>query len=214
MSRDAYNRLTLLAIVVLIVLMVVGLTGMGNAQELTTTDPAVVVVGEATTFEQWLDAMFKVLLAGIGLFLSFAIKTGVDSMARMLPPAIGELVNAWIDAKRQKDLHSAIMSSVSTIIREGRWTGNAIDSILEIKRNIVASTKQAADHNGIAVTPQPELDKVLANIANAKATEVQEKIADTLAKVAVATGEAARSNSPVNDELMSNVGQIFGSIRR
>lgn len=190
------NGRTLTFITLLFVAALLVMAGVGTAypQDVSVLpEPQVVLVDEAMTFEEWVDSIIKVLLAGIGLLLTWSIKNGVSLVASVLPTVVADFVKGWIDEKRQKDLQSAIMSAVTTIIKEGRWTGNAMDVILEIKRNIVSSTPQAAEHNGVAVTAQPDKDHVLANIANRQALEVQSKLATIASQTALAKEVAANT---------------------
>lgn len=150
-----------------------------------------------TEVENWLDSAFKLLMAGLGIFIAFIIKTAVDKMSGTLPAAMADFVSGWLDEKRQKDLQQAILSSLSTIIKDGRWTGNAADFIQEIKQNIVGSTPQAARHNGISLN-QTANDDALINLANRKALEVQSQIAETLASAAIAADGVNAMKETVN----------------
>lgn len=62
--------------------------------------------GEA--WAQFPPQLIATVPAGIGIFLSFAI----CSVVALLPSFIA----AWIDSKRQRDLHSAVMSNVAELI--------------------------------------------------------------------------------------------------
>lgn len=86
----------------------------------------------------------QTVLAVVGLFLTLAIRSAVA----MLPGFIG----VWIDAKRQKDLHSAIMSKVSEFIVSGRLpsTGEIGRDLLdEVRSHALKSVPQAMAHYGL-----------------------------------------------------------------
>lgn len=170
METAIYRTLKAMAFMALFLLL---MAAMVMAQDVADTT---VVVDESTNVEEWIDSLFKIILSGIGLFLAFAIRSGVGALASVLPAVAGDFVRGWMSEKRQADLHKAIMSQLSTIMAEGRWTGNAADFIAEIKRNILDSTPQAADEFGISVLANEKVDRVLANIANRKAIELQEQL--------------------------------------
>ena len=67
----------------------------------------------AEAWAQFVPQLIATVLAGVGIFLSFAIRRAVA----LLPSFIA----AWIDTKRQRDLHSAIMTKVAQLIQAGRW---------------------------------------------------------------------------------------------
>lgn len=176
----------------------------------TPADTSVVVVEGSNVIEQWIDSLLKVILGGVGLVLAFAIRTVVSATASSLPDSVGSLVKMWIDSNRQKDLHSAIMSQLSTIITEGRWSGNAADFILEIKRNIIDSTPQAAKHFDVSPAPDPKQDEVLSNLANRLSLDVQAKAARTLSDATLAAQAAATIGDPRVQQMAESVVAIFG----
>lgn len=115
------NRTTIYILVVcaIAVAMVFTLTGLAKAQD-------VVVVAEPlpediTTWggliAYWTPKVIQGLLAIIGMALALALRQVVA-----LAPTF---VQAYIDSKRQRDLHSAVFSKVSELIREGRWPSTA-----------------------------------------------------------------------------------------
>lgn len=177
------------------------------SQETQAVSP-VVVVDEVDAVEQWVDSVFKVLLAGVGLVLMFAIRTLTNALVKVLPSGLGSLVSVWVDHKRQKDMHSAIMSQLATIIKEGRWTGNAADFILEIKRNIIASVPEAARHNNVSPAPDPKQDDVLTNLANRLSLEVQEKALRTMSDAALAAQAAEALASGDGQKIADAIGKI------
>lgn len=176
----------------------------------TPADASVVVVEGSNVIEQWIDSLLKVILGGVGLVLAFAIRTVVSATASSLPDSLGSLVKMWIDSNRQKDLHSAIMSQISTIITEGRWSGNAADFILEIKRNIIESTPQAAKHFDVSPAPDPKQDEVLTNLANRLSLDVQAKAARTLSDATLAAQAASTIGDPRVQQMAESVVAIFG----
>lgn len=207
MKRQDYrNWTTLLMIAVVALAVIFAWAVVANAQEDTT-----VVVDSSTSFEGWVDSAFKVLLAGLGLVLTWAIKTAVDAVAKTLPTVAGDFVRGWMDDKRQRDLHSAIMSKIASIIKEGRWTGNAMDFIDEIKRNVLDSTPAAAKHFDITAVANGKVDKVLAGIAERKAIEVQGQLAKAMSDAALATEVVKQVNDPRVDALLTNVNKIFAA---
>lgn len=174
-----------------------------------TADTPVVVVEGANAVEQWIDSLFKVVLGGVGLVLAFAIRTTVSTLASTLPGTLGGMITMWIDSTRQKDMHSAIMSQLSTIIQEGRWSGNAADFILELKRNIIDSTPQAAKHFEVSPAPDPKQDDVIINLANRMSVDVQAKIARTLSDATLAAQAAVSIGDPRTQELAEGIVKVF-----
>jgi len=80
-------------------------------------EAVVIVPDEIDTWPElfafWLPKIINGALAVIGSVLLLAMRQTIA----LLPVFIRE----WIDAKRQRDFTSAIMSKVSELIREGRW---------------------------------------------------------------------------------------------
>lgn len=101
----------------------------------------------AEAWAQFLPQLIATVLAGVGIFLSFAIRSAVA----LLP----EFIRAWIDSKRQRDLHSAIMSKVAELIAAGRWPtlGDAAaigrDLVDELREHGMKSVPQAMTHYGL-----------------------------------------------------------------
>ena len=206
--RNLLKIMTFVLVAFLVVILLMTMVETVAAQELVGESPAVVVVDEVTSVEQWIDSAFKLALAGIGLLLTFAIRTGVATLASALPDTLGDLVRTWVDHKRQKDMHSAIMSQLATIIKEGRWTGNAADFILEIKRNIIASVPEAARHNNVSPAPDPKQDDVLTNLANRLSLEVQEKALRTMSDAALAAQAAEALATGDGQKIADAIGKI------
>ncbi|MFC0340701.1 hypothetical protein [Paracoccus niistensis] len=101
----------------------------------------------AEAWAQFLPQVIATVLAGVGIFLSFAIR----SVVALLPPFIA----AWIDSKRQRDLHSAIMSKVAELIAAGRWPTVADaaaigrDLLNELREHGRKSVPEAMAHYGL-----------------------------------------------------------------
>ncbi|SDL37544.1 hypothetical protein [Paracoccus chinensis] len=101
----------------------------------------------AEAWAQFLPQLIATVLAGVGIFLSFAIR----SVVALLP----EFIRAWIDSKRQRDLHSAIMSKVAELIAAGRWptVGDAAaigrDLVDELREHGRKSVPEAMAHYGL-----------------------------------------------------------------
>lgn len=101
----------------------------------------------AEAWAQFLPQLIATVLAGVGIFLSFAIRRVVA----LLPPFIA----VWIDSKRQRDLHSAIMSKVAELIAAGRWptVGDAAaigrELVDELREHGRKSVPEAMAHYGL-----------------------------------------------------------------
>lgn len=116
----------------------------------------------AEAWAQFVPQLIATALAGVGIFLSFAIRSAVA----LLP----EFIRAWIDSKRQRDLHSAIMSKVAELIAAGRWPtigdAHAIgrDLVGELRDHALKSVPQAMAHYGLeqATAKGDEVLKALA----------------------------------------------------
>ena len=136
--------------------------------------------------EKWMTDALALLMAGIGLVVALAVKTAVNTLANILPDYLGKLVKEYVDDKRQRDMTKSITSAVSTIIKEGRWTGNAKDFIDEIKANVIRSTPEAAAHNNVRMAMDAARDEVIANVANRVSIDVQATLAQAQAAKAMA----------------------------
>lgn len=204
-----------LLIVVAILATIVGVAYMINgAGAQTVTQPDMVAVVETNQTAEWIDSLFKVLIAGLGLFLTFAIRTAVTSLAATLPTMMGEYLRLWMDDKRQRDLTSAITSAVSGLIKDGKWTGSAKDVIEDIKRNILDSTPQAAKHAGVTMRPNDALDAVLANIADKQSVDIQKKISETINNVALAKKTIEQvSPNMIDDDLSRQLNRIIKTVQ-
>lgn len=127
---------------VLALLFFVAMLAVGFAQE---PLPPPETAGEA--WARFLPQLTATVLAGVGIFLSFAIRSAVS----LLPP----FISAWIDSKRQRDLHSAIMSKVAELIAAGRWptigdaTSIGRDLVAELRDHGLKSVPQAMAHYGL-----------------------------------------------------------------
>lgn len=204
-----------LLIIAAILATIVGVAYMVNgASAQTVVQPDVVAVVETNQTTEWIDSLFKVLIAGLGLFLTFAIRTAVTSLAATLPTMMGEYLRLWMDDKRQRDLTSAITSAVSGLIKDGKWTGSAKDVIEDIKRNILDSTPQAAKHAGITMRPNDTLDAVLANIADKQSVDIQKKISETINNVALAKKTIEQvSPNMIDDDLSRQLNRIIKTVQ-
>lgn len=204
-----------LLIIAAILATIVGVAYMVNgASAQTVVQPDVVAVVETNQTTEWIDSLFKVLIAGLGLFLTFAIRTAVTSLAAALPTMMGEYLRLWMDDKRQRDLTSAITSAVSGLIKDGKWTGSAKDVIEDIKRNILDSTPQAAKHAGITMRPNDTLDAVLANIADKQSVDIQKKISETINNVALAKKTIEQvSPGVIDDDLSRQLNRIIKTVQ-
>lgn len=204
-----------LLIIAAILATIVGVAYMVNgASAQTVVQPDVVAVVETNQTTEWIDSLFKVLIAGLGLFLTFAIRTAVTSLAAALPTMMGEYLRLWMDDKRQRDLTSAITSAVSGLIKDGKWTGSAKDVIEDIKRNILDSTPQAAKHAGITMRPNDTLDAVLANIADKQSVDIQKKISETINNVALAKKTIEQvSPNMIDDDLSRQLNRIIKTVQ-
>lgn len=204
-----------LLIIAAILATIVGVAYMVNgASAQTVVQPDVVAVVETNQTTEWIDSLFKVLIAGLGLFLTFAIRTAVTSLAATLPTMMGEYLRLWMDDKRQRDLTSAITSAVSGLIKDGKWTGSAKDVIEDIKRNILDSTPQAAKHAGITMRPNDTLDAVLANIADKQSVDIQKKISETINNVALAKKTIEQvSPGVIDDDLSRQLNRIIKTVQ-
>lgn len=204
-----------LLIIAAILATIVGVAYMVNgASAQTVVQPDVVAVVETNQTTEWIDSLFKVLIAGLGLFLTFAIRTTVTSLAAALPTMMGEYLRLWMDDKRQRDLTSAITSAVSGLIKDGKWTGSAKDVIEDIKRNILDSTPQAAKHAGITMRPNDTLDAVLANIADKQSVDIQKKISETINNVALAKKTIEQvSPGVIDDDLSRQLNRIIKTVQ-
>lgn len=204
-----------LLIIAAILATIVGVAYMVNgASAQTVVQPDVVAVVETNQTTEWIDSLFKVLIAGLGLFLTFAIRTAVTSLAAALPTMMGEYLRLWMDDKRQRDLTSAITSAVSGLIKDGKWTGSAKDVIEDIKRNILDSTPQAAKHAGITMRPNDTLDTVLANIADKQSVDIQKKISETINNVALAKKTIEQvSPGVIDDDLSRQLNRIIKTVQ-
>lgn len=204
-----------LLIIAAILATIVGVAYMVNgASAQTAVQPDVVAVVETNQTTEWIDSLFKVLIAGLGLFLTFAIRTAVTSLAAALPTMMGEYLRLWMDDKRQRDLTSAITSAVSGLIKDGKWTGSAKDVIEDIKRNILDSTPQAAKHAGITMRPNDTLDAVLANIADKQSVDIQKKISETINNVALAKKTIEQvSPGVIDDDLSRQLNRIIKTVQ-
>ena len=153
------NRFAALAVFSLLFLFAAGLA-FGQP---VVVDPAPPVPVEFETWQQlvayWLPKVIQGALAVAGTVLAFAIKRGVA----LLP----DLIRGWFDAKRQRDLHSAIMSKVAQLIAEGRWpTAGEIgrDLLAELRDYGNTSVPQAMERYGLELA-SAKGDKVLKTLA-------------------------------------------------
>lgn len=72
----------------------------------------------ATLIAYWIPKIIQGVLAVVGTILALALRQAVAYMPIF--------VQEWVDTKRQRDLHSAVMTKVSELIKEGRWP-NSVD---------------------------------------------------------------------------------------
>lgn len=109
----------LLMAFVVISAIVFPITGPANAQDVVVVaDPlpeGITTWGGLIAY--WTPKVIQGLLAIVGMALALALRQVVA-----LAPSF---VQAYIDSKRQRDLHSAVLSKVSELIREGRWPSAA-----------------------------------------------------------------------------------------
>lgn len=144
-----------------------------------------VVVQQPTTFEEWLPAAITTALAGVGIFIGMTLRYLVVQILALVPEVIRPVVKRYLDQKAQDALQKAILSAVSKIVLEGRWT-SASAALDEIKDGVWASVKDTVDHFGLRKVGSAQTDAILERIASAKAIEAMKNVAvatDAVAKV-------------------------------